>query len=295
MSLNYSLYIMNIQSLVHTALNAERYSPEYKSAWRSLFKLAESTCKLVTNRDLDPSTLVDDWVAQYDDTINHCNPDDDAVTGDMSCMQNMREQQRAFLNDIRAQYITNLRKSNDHSYTIKVRREYLNIAKRLRKLWNEENNTNIRSVPFEVYEEMPESVVYDTVEDIDDTERYVNRQESRLSFYQEPECDPDDSHYVGDTLRYNRGKPRGNIGLLNGLYEMTDPEPAYQTPQGRRTMLRGLARSENPDDIRMLYCLTSKPRRNETDEEWAIKVSKRRKMRDAHIAKLSNHNVYTTH
>jgi hypothetical protein len=134
---------------------------------------------------------------------------------------------------------------------------------------------------------MPDSVVYDEVEDIDDTERYVYRQESRLSFYQEPECDPDDSHYVGDTFRYNRGKPRGNIGLLNGLYEMTNPEPAYQTPQGRRTMLRGLARSENTDDIRMLYCLTSKPRRNETDEEWAIKVSKRRKMRDAHIARLS--------
>ena len=287
MSLNYSFYIMNIQSLVHTALNAERYSPEYKSAWRSLFKLAESTCKLVTNRDLDPSILVDDWVAQYDDTINHCNPDDDAVTGDMSCMQSMREQQRAFLNDIRIQYITNLRKSNDRSYTIKVRREYLNIAKRLRKLWNEENNTNIQSVPFEVYEEMPDSAVFETVDDISDTERYVNRQESRLTFYQEPECDPDDSHYVADTTRRNRNKPRGNIGLLNGLYEMTDPEPSYQTPEMRRCMLRSLSVSDNPDDIRMLYSLTQPTRRNETDEQWSIKTTKRRKLRDAHISRLS--------
>ncbi|OUU25249.1 MAG: hypothetical protein CBB97_10175 [Candidatus Endolissoclinum sp. TMED37] len=278
---------MNIQSLVHTALNAERYSPEYKSAWRSLFKLAESTCKLVTNRDLDPSILVDDWVAQYDDTINHCNPDDDAVTGDMSCMQSMREQQRAFLNDIRIQYITNLRKSNDRSYTIKVRREYLNIAKRLRKLWNEENNTNIQSVPFEVYEEMPDSAVFETVDDISDTERYVNRQESRLTFYQESECDPDDSHYVADTTRRNRNKPRGNIGLLNGLYEMTDPEPSYQTPEMRRCMLRSLSASDNPDDIRMLYSLTQPTRRNETDEQWSIKTTKRRKLRDAHISRLS--------
>jgi len=287
MSLNYSFYIMNIQSLVHTALNAERYSPEYKSAWRSLFKLAESTCKLVTNRDLDPSILVDDWVAQYDDTINHCNPDDDAVTGDMSCMQSMREQQRAFLNDIRIQYIINLRKSNDRSYTIKVRREYLNIAKRLRKLWSEENNTNIQSVPFEVYEEMPDSAVFNTVDDISDTERYVNRQESRLTFYQEPECDPDDSHYVADTTRRNRNKPRGNIGLLNGLYEMTDPEPSYQTPEMRRCMLRSLSVSDNPDDIRMLYSLTQPTRRNETDEQWSIKTTKRRKLRDAHISRLS--------
>lgn len=286
MSLNYSFYIMNIQSLVHTALNAERYSPEYKSAWRSLFKLAESTCKLVTNRDLDPSTLVDDWVAQYDDTINHCNPDDDAVTGDMSCMQSMREQQRAFLNDIRTQYIINLRKSNDRSYTIKVRREYLNIAKRLRKLWSEENNTNIQSVPFEVYEEMPDSAVFNTVDDISDTERYVNRQESRLTFYQEPECDPDDSHYVADTTRRNRNKPRGNIGLLNGLYEMTDPEPSYQTPEMRRCMYRQLRSSDNPQDIEMLYALTVPTRRNETDDEWAMKITKRRKVRDAYISKL---------
>lgn len=277
---------MNIQSLVHTALNAERYSPEYKSAWRSLFKLAESTCKLVTNRDLDPSTLVDDWVAQYDDTINHCNPDDDAVTGDMSCMQSMREQQRAFLNDIRTQYIINLRKSNDRSYTIKVRREYLNIAKRLRKLWSEENNTNIQSVPFEVYEEMPDSAVFNTVDDISDTERYVNRQESRLTFYQEPECDPDDSHYVADTTRRNRNKPRGNIGLLNGLYEMTDPEPSYQTPEMRRCMYRQLRSSDNPQDIEMLYALTVPTRRNETDDEWAMKITKRRKVRDAYISKL---------
>ena len=277
---------MNIQSLVHTALNAERYSPEYKSAWRSLFKLAESTCKLVTNRDLDPSILVDDWVAQYDDTINHCNPDDDAVTGDMSCMQSMREQQRAFLNDIRIQYITNLRKSNDRSYTIKVRREYLNIAKRLRKLWSEENNTNIQSVPFEVYEEMPDSAVFNTVDDISDTERYVNRQESRLTFYQEPECDPDDSHYVADTTRRNRNKPRGNIGLLNGLYEMTDPEPSYQTPEMRRCMYRQLRSSDNPQDIEMLYALTVPTRRNETDDEWAMKITKRRKVRDAYISKL---------
>lgn len=288
MSLNYSLYIMNtIQTLVHNALNAERYSAEYKSAWRQLFKLAESTCKLVSNRDLDPATLVDDWVAQYDDTISHCNPDDDAVAGDMSCMQALSKQQQEFLADVRKQYMNAIAESRNPKHSHKIQREFREIAKRLRKLHTEESNTNIRSVPFEIYEEMPDSAVYDEVEDIDDTERYVYRQEARLTFYQEPECDPDDSHYVADTTRLNRGRPRGNIGLLNGLYEQTDPEPAYKTPQQRRCMLRGLAQSENADDIRLLYALTLKPRRNETDEEWAVKVAKRRKMRDAHIARLS--------
>lgn len=278
---------MNIQKLVHTALNTERYSPEYKQAWRSLFKQAESLCKLVPNRDLDPSTLVDDWVAQYDNTINFNNPDDDAVAGDMSCMQAMRKQQAEFLNDVRDQYITNLRKADDRKYSIKVRREYLNIAKRLRKLYQEENATNIQSVPFEVHEEMPDSAVYDVVDDISDTEQWVSMQESRTTFYQEPECDPDDSHYVGDTTRLNLGKPRGNIGLLNGLYEQTGPEPNYMTPQGRRCMVRQLRSSDNPDDIRMLYWMTYPTRRNESDEEWTLKMNKRRKVRNAIISKLS--------
>tara|TARA_Y100000361_G_scaffold59499_2_gene52086 strand:- start:233 stop:1072 length:840 start_codon:yes stop_codon:yes gene_type:complete len=276
-----------IQTLVHNALNAERYSAEYKQAWRSLFKLAESTCKLVSNRNLDPATLVDDWVAQYDDTISHCNPDDDAVTGDMSCMQALSKQQQDFLADVRKQYMEAIAQSRNPKHSHKIQREFREIAKRLRKLHTEESNTNIRSVPFEIYEEMPDSAVYEEVENIDDTERYVNRQESRLTFYQEPECDPDDSHYVVDTTRCNRGKPRGNIGLLNGLYEMTDPEPTYQTPEMRRCMFRQLRSSDNPQDIEMLYALTGPTRRNETDDEWSIKITKRRKLRDAHISRLS--------
>ncbi len=278
---------MNITKLINIALDSERYSDEYKSAWRSLFKLAQATAKQYPNRDIDAKHIVDAWLAYHQTDLVHCNPDDDAVCGDESCMQAMRKQQRDFLNDIRNQYIVALRQSNTKSNTLKQRKEFLNIAKRLRKLWNEENATNIQSVPFELYEEMPDSVVYDNVEDIDDTERYVYRQESRTTFYQEPECDPNDSHYVGDTTRLNRKKSRGNIGLLNGLYEQTDPEPTYQTPESRRCMLRQLRTSDSPQDIEMYFALTTPTRRNESDEQWSTKVQKRRRLRNEYIKRLS--------
>jgi hypothetical protein len=264
---------MNIKELINTALDSERYSPEYKSAWRQLFQHATQIAKSVPNRDLDPATIVDNWLADHQLYLNHCDPNDDLVAGDMSCMQAMRKQQQSFIAEIREQYVTALRNADNRDFSIKRRREFLNIAKRLRKLYREENATNITSVPFEVYEEFGDSAEFD--EPITDTQAYINRLEYRESINQEPECDPDDSHYVGDTFRYNRGKPRGNIGLLNGLYQQTDPEPTYRTAEGRRCMLRQLRLSHNEDDIRMFFNLTQPTRRNETDEQWAIKRNRR--------------------
>lgn len=272
---------MNIKQLINTALDSERYSPEYKSAWRQLFQHATRIAKSVSNRDLDPVTIVDNWLADHQLYLNHCDPSDDLVAGDMSCMQAMRNQQHAFLTDIREQYIIALRSADNRDYGIKRRQEFLNIAKRLRKLYDEENSTNITSVPFEIYEELGDSAEFE--EPITDTQAYINRQEYRESFNQEPECDPDDSHYVGDTTRRNRRKPRGNIGLLNGLYQQTDPEPTYQTQEGRKSMLRQLRSSDNPQDIEMLFALTTPTRRNQTDEQWSICVTKRRNLRKSLI------------
>jgi hypothetical protein len=273
---------MNIKHLVHTALDAERYSTEYKDAWRTLFQFAESICKTVPNRDLDPATLVDDWVAEHQDTIDHCNPADDQVAGDMSCMQAMRQQQTEFLADIRNQYITAIRQANNRKFSFKVRRDYLGIARRLRKLYDEENATNIRSVPFEVYEEFGDKS--DFVEPLSHTEQYVSIQEYRESFNQEPECDPDNSLRIGDTFRRNRGKPYGSVGVLAGLYENTLPEPPYYN---RKLQLRALRNSENPDDIRLLFSLTLPTRRDESDDEWATKVARRRNNMNKIISKLS--------
>jgi gas vesicle protein len=272
----------NIKSLVHTALDAERYSDAYKSAWRALFKQAEALCKLVPNRDLDPATLVDDWVAEYQDTIDHCNPADDQVAGDMSCMQAISKQQQDFLADIRKQYMEAIAQSRNPKHSHKLQREFREIAKRLRKLHTEESNTNIRSIPFEIYEEFGDKS--DFVESMSDTEQYVSLQEYRETFNQEPECDPDNSLRVGDTYRRNRGKPYGSVGVLAGLYENTLPEPPYYN---RKLQLRALRNSENPDDIRLLFSLTLPTRRDESDDEWATKVARRRNNMNKLISKLS--------
>lgn len=277
----------NIKHLVHTALDSERYSDTYKQAWRALFLQAEAICKTIPNRKLDASTLVDDWVAEHQDTIDHCNPADDQVAGDMSCMQAMRQQQTEFLDDIRDQYYQALVHANNRKFSFKQRQDYINIARRLKTLWHEENATVIKSIDFGTHEEYGNSANYQAVESLSDTEQYVSMQEYRESFNQEPECDPDDSLKVGDTFRRNRKKPRGSKGVLAGLYEDSLPEPTYQTPIGRRSMMRQLRTSDNPQDIEMLYALTKPTRRDESDDVWALKVAKRRNQRNRLISQLS--------
>ena len=268
---------MTIQQLITETLSHEKYSDEYKAGWRQLFLLAKQHIRnnyRKAPRDIDPVQIVDQWLAYNEIYTNHCDANDDLVAGDMSCMQALSQQQQAFLKDVHDQYVTALRNADNRDFSIKRRHEFLNIAKRLRKLYQEESATNIRSVPFETYEELGDSAEF--IEPLSQTEQHANRQEYRESFNQEPECDPDDSHYVADTTRRNLGKPRGNIGLLNGLYQQTDPEPTYRTLDQRKTMLRTLRLSHNEDDIRMFFSLTQPTRRNETDQQWAIKVNRRR-------------------
>lgn len=283
---------MNIHKLINDTLSAEKYTDAYKAGWLRIFQHAKTIARsrgLDHKCDIIIKSIVDDLVFEHEIYIHHCDPSDDATCGDKSCMQALREQQHEFINEIRDQYITALRNARNTKFSLKQRKEFLNISRRLKKLWHEENNTNISSVPYEIYEEMPDSVVPEYVDDITETERYVNRSESRLDYLQEPECDPDDSHYIerdskGKAIMFRRSysygkrRPRGNIGLLNGLYEL-EPEPTYRTPDQRRVLLNQLRSSNNEDDIRMLFAMTAPTRRDESDEQWTIKIAKRRKLR----------------
>jgi hypothetical protein len=290
MSLNCSLYIMNIQTLINNTLALEPYTPEFKAGWRKIFIYAthEAKSRGLNHRDQDiVKSIVDDLVFTYEVYIKHADPMDDAHAGDMSCMQSLRNQQKEFLDSVRDSYISALRQANNRKLSFKQRKDYINMARRLQSLWNEENNTNISSVPFESFELFGNDADFVSDEQLSDAELHIVRKEYRDSIHQEPECDPDDSHYVGDTTRLNRGKPRGNIGLLNGLYEQTDPEPTYQTAQGRRCMLRQLKNSDNPDDVRMFFSLTQPTRRNESDEQWLTTITKRREVMNKLISSLS--------
>ena len=290
MSINCSLYIMNISNipeLVRTATSAERYSEEYKAAWRELFVTAEAVAKTIPNRDIDASTLVDDWVAEHEVPTNHCNPDDDAQCGDMSCMQALALQQREYLNDIKGHYYTALRQWANPNLSDKLRKKCRDRVNRLRNLWEQENNTNIRQVEHDAYEALGSSANFDTVELPTETERTVRRREYSISFSQEPECDPDDSRYVRDTERRNRGRPRGAVGVLAGIYENTDPEPSYRSPERKRLLIKTYLNSDNAQDIELAYSMTPMRRKDhETDEEWSVRLAKRRRNRDALISKL---------
>ena len=295
MSSNCSFIIMNIKKLINHTLSCEPYSQEYKQGWRSIFIYATDLAK---SRGLDYrdaliiKSIVDDLVFSNEVYIKHADPMDDAHAGDCSCMQALREQQKEYLDEIRDDYISALRQANNRTLTFKHRKGYLIIARRLRNLWREENNTNLSSVPVEDLEQFGSDANFipqvGSVEDLSDTEQLIIRREYRDSIHQEPECDPNDSHYVGDTTRRNVGKPYGNIGLLNGLYEQTSPEPSYMTAQNRRCMIRQLQSSDNPDDIRMLYALIPLSKRpSESKKDYGIRLRKRREVMNSRIDKLS--------
>lgn len=278
--------ISDIPSIVRSATSAERYTQDYRDAWRSLFVLAASVAKTIPNRDIDPVTLVDDWVAEHEIPTNHCDPDDDATCGDMSCLQALALQQREYLKDIKTHYYTALRQWANPNLSDKLRKKCRARVDRLRALWEQENNTNIRQVTYDSHEALGSAANFDTVELPTETERTVRRREYATTFTQEPECDPDDARNVRDTQRTNRGRPRGSVGVLAGLYENTDPEPSYRPPERKRLLIKTYLASDNAMDVELAYSMIPLRRKeHESDADWSIRLAKRRRNRDALIAK----------
>jgi hypothetical protein len=161
-------------------------------------------------------------------------------------------------------------------------------VERAYQLLKDEVNTSISSVSYETYESLHDSAKFDNVEYIDDTQKHINRVEYHKTFKQDPECDPDDSHYVGDTTRRNNRKPRGNIGLLNGVYQQTDAEPSYRPAVDRKKMLLRMMKSDNPVEIRLAYsCSPLHKRDYETRSDYRERVEKRNRKRDLRMHRAS--------
>lgn len=273
---NLLIYIMNIQQLVNQTLSSERYSDDWNEGWRQLFvlakaesrKIAHRTRNSVFKRDIDPDMIVDSWVLEHELFTDHCNPNDDAQCDDMSCLQALSRQQDEYIADLYRLWYKLSHDTNVPQHA--VDRAY--------KMLKEELATSISSVNYETYEQLHESAMPDPIDSIDETEEFVRLKDYHRSFKQDPECDPDDSLYVGDTTRLNRGKPRGSKGVLNGLYEDTLPEPSYRTKEKRITLIKALLSSDNADDIRLAYSM-SIPRRkpSDTDDQHLARVMKRRR------------------
>lgn len=269
---------LSTPSLVRLACSVERYTQEFKDAWRTLFQRAKEQSKLwgkYAPRDLDPATLVDDWVAAYEVPTPHAHPDDDAQCGDLGCIAALQRQHEAFLLDIEAEYIRALRTRN------------IPAARRLRKLWLHESKVCLKSVDYHTYETFGDGSRFDETDTPDETERYIRRQEYAVSFPQEPECDPDDAKYVDDTLRMNRGRPRGSGGVLSGLYEDTLPEPSYRSPDRKRSLRNALLESDNELDVRLAFAMQPARRKPyHTDEQWEKALA----TRNANMRRILNRN-----
>ena len=269
---------LSTPSLVRLACSVERYTQEFKDAWRTLFQRAERESELfaIDNpRDLDPATIVDNWVAAFEVPTPHAHPDDDAQCGDIGCIPALQRQHEAFLLDIEAEYIKALRSRN------------IPAARRLRKLWLHESRVFLKKVDWETYETFGDGSRFDETDTPDETERYIRRQEYVTTFPQEPECDPDDAKYVGETTRMNRGRPRGSGGVLNGLYEDTLPEPSYRSPERRTSLLKALRSSDNELDVRMAFAMQPARRKPyHSDEQWARAMAGRR----ANMQRMINRN-----
>lgn len=267
---------MTIPELVNRTLSSERYSDTWNEGWTQLFTLAKAESRKIARRtrgsvfqrDIDPNMIVDSWVLEHELYTDHCNPNDDSQCGDMSCLQALSRQQDEYIATLYRLWWKLL-----HDDTVPH-----HAVERAYKMLKDEVNTSISSVNYETWEQLHDSAVPDPVDSVDDTEQHIRLKDYHKSFRQEPECDPDDSIYVGDTTRLNRGKPRGSKGVLNGLYEDTLPEPSYRPKDKRITLIKTMLSSDNADEIRLAYSMTI-PRRKPSDtlDQHLDRVMKRRR------------------
>lgn len=302
-----------IESLIQQATENPKFSTEAKTAWRHLFilaqhecdQLAQSTYRTVFQREVEPMQIVDSWLAEARLYSDHCNPDDDRVTGDRSTVGALRDQQDQFLADILTQinrtkrsiYATRFQKKTnrrDHKLTALSKR-----LTRLEDLYNNECAEVVTQDPF--YDEAkctsPTSYItfqeqqqFEEPDAMDAIDQFERLHASKHYFHQDPECDPDDARFNGDQERRNRGRPRGATGVLSGVYELTDPEPLYRDRSQRKFLLRALKSSDNLQDIELFTHMAIRPRIKDDPfqqkEECLAAGQRRRKV----AARLS-HNI----
>lgn len=277
-----------------TEINStERYSEENKSAWRSLFQLAKNHAyRLKTKskyskdsitRDVDEtmvSILVDQWMAEYNNHYqSHSSPQDDRQAGDISCVQAMEQAAKddaitaireLFSSDPKPEFKAAVRKhlSDQIAGSSPRLAEFLKHAS---DQWLADNayeivnkairytNCDITSHLSHEHTNERHNLYYSEYESLESADQSAITQEYAESFYQDPECDPDDARFLGtpprsdeweDRMRSNQiDRKRGSGGVLNGLYQNTQPEPTYNTKEKRNRLRMTYLDSDNVCDI----------------------------------------------
>ena len=280
-----------ISSLVTDIHNTERYSVENKMLWRNLYSsarqharhLKRDTEDTVFERDTDDTMvqiIVDQWLADNESSYQaHSNPKDDRQVGDMSCVQAMENKAKQDAIDAIQEIFGET--SFDNALRIEVREQLYDqiagssprLAEFLRHAsdqWLSDNATEIvdksikyTSCDITTYTQFGEShernnLTFFEHESLNDADQQAMQREYDESFYQSPECDPDDSRFLGtppksdsweDKMKSDyQDRGRGSGGVLGGLYTETRPEPTYRTPDQKRTLRKTLFSSDNEAD-----------------------------------------------
>ena len=291
-----------------TEINStERYSEENKSAWRSLFQLAKNHAyKLKTKskyskdsitRDVDEtmvSILVDQWMAEYHNHYqSHSSPQDDRQAGDISCVQAMEQAAKDdAITAIKELFSTNPKPEFKAAVRKRLGDQIAGSAPRLAEFlkhasdqWLADNASEIvnRAIKYTncditAYISYGQSanersnLRFSEYESLESADQSAITQEYTESFYQDPECDPDDARFLGtaprtdeweDKMRSNQvDRKRGSGGVLNGLYQNSKPEPTYYTKEKRNRLRMSYLDSDNVCDIMVgAYMKRMKPQR----------------------------------
>ncbi len=256
----------------------------YSPARQHARHLQRDTADTVFERDTDDTMvqiIVDQWLADNESSYQaHSNPKDDRLAGDMSCVQAMEHQAKQdAIETIRDLFGRPLRCQRHQRLAIRERiyDQVAGSSPRLAEFfrhasdqWLADNATEVvdkaikyTSCDITAYTNFGETHERNNLsflehESLESADQEAIQREYDESFYQSPECDPDDARFLGtppksddweDKMKSDyQDRGRGATGVLGGLYTESLPEPSYRTAAKKRTLRKTLFNSEREAD-----------------------------------------------
>jgi hypothetical protein len=229
------------------------------------------------------SILVDQWMAEYHNHYqSHSSPQDDRQAGDISCVQAMEQAakedaveaiKQVFSDDTTSTETKSSLRDRLHDQIAGSSPRLAEFLKHASDQWLADNayeivkktirytNCDITAHLSHEHTNERHNLYYSEYESLESADQSAITQEYAESFYQDPECDPDDARFLGtpprsdewdDKMRSNQiDRKRGSGGVLNGIYTNTLPEPSYYNKESRNRLQQSYLASDNKIDIEL--------------------------------------------